>query len=556
MLDTFGTQFYPTPDSLLWKMLAGVSVNSDTSILEPSAGKGNIIDHLRKQLGRSRSGGWGRAEDEETEDIDAIEIDPMLQVVLKNKKIRVVHDDFLTYGTLKRYKLIVMNPPFANGDQHLLHALSLLQPGGKCICLLNYETIANPYSNTRKHLLRKLDELGATIERIDDAFLDAERRTGVSVALVKVKLPKGDSGESFLFEEMRKEHEEYMEQHPEETAVVASDYIKGAVAHCKHEQELARRFFTEYTRIIPHLAREFPKPEDDPETWKPDPLFTIDMTINEMVKTIRRKYWKALFYNPKFRSQLTSKLQQELHSRIESLKNYEFSEYNVDTLMREVHQNLYKSVEETIVALFDEFSYQNSYGENSTKIYLFDGWKTNKAWIVGKRIVLPVWGCVDTGWQGEVKIDYKAKDKLRDIERCLGYLDKGIDKESTVDDVINAANAARNLKNLDFKYFTATFYKKGTIHLTFKDDALLKRFNVFGCQRKGWLPPGYGKASYDGLDPTAQDVVRSFEAGKKVADMTPKELTDAEAAYRVVCTRSDILIEDARSMGLLTFEKK
>ena len=38
-----------------------------------------------------------------------------------------------------------------------------------------------------------------------------------------------------------------------------------------------------------------------------------------------------------------------------------------------------------------------------------------------------------------------------------------------------------------------------------------KKFNIFGSQRKGWLPPSYGKASYEELDPEEQDVINAFE---------------------------------------------
>ena len=39
----FGIQFYPTPEWLVDKMLDKVDFSDVTSILEPSAGKGDII---------------------------------------------------------------------------------------------------------------------------------------------------------------------------------------------------------------------------------------------------------------------------------------------------------------------------------------------------------------------------------------------------------------------------------------------------------------------------------------------------------------------------------
>lgn len=39
-----GTEFYPTPSELIDKMLAKVSFENVRSVLEPSAGKGDIAD--------------------------------------------------------------------------------------------------------------------------------------------------------------------------------------------------------------------------------------------------------------------------------------------------------------------------------------------------------------------------------------------------------------------------------------------------------------------------------------------------------------------------------
>ena len=114
-------EFYPTPKSLLEKITVGVDWGKVNSVLEPSAGKGDIADYImEKRQSRFYN---------ET-DIDCVEIDPDLQCVLKGKKYRVVHDDFLTFNTYKKYDLIFMNPPFSNGATHLLKALDMQKSGG------------------------------------------------------------------------------------------------------------------------------------------------------------------------------------------------------------------------------------------------------------------------------------------------------------------------------------------------------------------------------------------------------------------------------------------
>lgn len=43
----FNPDFYPTPEAVIFEMLEGVNIN-EKIILEPSAGKGNIIDYLNQ----------------------------------------------------------------------------------------------------------------------------------------------------------------------------------------------------------------------------------------------------------------------------------------------------------------------------------------------------------------------------------------------------------------------------------------------------------------------------------------------------------------------------
>lgn len=91
-------EFYPTPQNIIDKMIFDLDFTMIKSILEPSAGKGDIVDELRKkeQL-------YSSAYNKFSFDIDCIEIDKNLQYILKGKNYRVVHNDFLTYNTMKEY---------------------------------------------------------------------------------------------------------------------------------------------------------------------------------------------------------------------------------------------------------------------------------------------------------------------------------------------------------------------------------------------------------------------------------------------------------------------
>jgi len=67
-------------------------------------------------------------------------------------------------------------------------------------------------------------------------------------------------------------------------------------------------------------------------------------------------------------------------------------------------------------------------------------------------------------------------------------------------------------------YFTCTVHKKGTIHLTFRDPDILRRFNVVACKGKNWLPEDYGARKFSQLTPEEREVVTSFEENVKAYD--------------------------------------
>jgi phospholipid N-methyltransferase len=84
------TDFFPTPTNLIRKMLSFIDFKTIRTVLEPSAGKGDIVEAVEKQFKYTHS--YNR--NEKKYDIDSIELDQNLQHILKGKNYRVVHDDF------------------------------------------------------------------------------------------------------------------------------------------------------------------------------------------------------------------------------------------------------------------------------------------------------------------------------------------------------------------------------------------------------------------------------------------------------------------------------
>ncbi|MBU5333619.1 DUF4942 domain-containing protein [Anaerocolumna aminovalerica] len=540
---TDNKDFYPTPEHLIRKMLSGIDFNYINSILEPSAGKGNIIDKLKE----IEKPAYSYSSKKYNFDIDCIEPDQNLRSILKDKNYRLVYNDFLTYNTMKEYDLIVMNPPFSNGCKHLLKALEMQERnGGAIVCILNAETLKNDYTNDRKLLNRKLKEYNATIEYMQESFIGAERSTSVEVALIKVKLPEVKR-DSFILEGLRKTQEQREFEETEQTAIVEGDFFKAIINQYQLEVEAGINLIKEFKAMSPYIMTEFKKDEETGETVQTGGCilrldlesnrgsYNSNLSINGYIKDVRRKYWKALFNNQEFIGKLTNNLQREFYNRLEDLSNYDFSLYNIYELKVDMSNNVVKGIEDTIISLFDELSHKHYWDkDSSSNIHYYNGWKTNKSYIINKKVIIPL--SAYSSYSDYYRPSLNTLSKLQDIEKCFNYLDGGLTDAVDLRESLNFAEEFGETKNIQLKYFTVTFYKKGTTHITFNDDELLKKFNIFGSQKKGWLPPSYGKKAYKDMTSEEKAVVNEFEGEKE---------------YNKVMTNTKYYLFDGSNMNLL-----
>jgi phospholipid N-methyltransferase len=511
-------EYYPTPKTLIHKMLQDVDFCSVRAVLEPSAGTGNIVEEVLNKFESLHRGSFYSREKKKY-DIDCIEQDQNFRYILQGKGFRVVHDDFLTYDSYKKYDLVIMNPPFSNGDKHILKALELIRQGGTLVAIINSETIKNPYSNSRKDLVRKLKELNATIEYLQEEFIDADRTTSVEIAMIKLTLEKNNK-ESLILEQLKQEEQYRNENKYNTNTLINGDFIQGIIEQYNFEVKAGLNLINEYENLKPYILSDFKE-----EKYSGSILClsvgssnnrndnSNDTLVNAYIKKVRYKYWNALFNNPQFTSLLTTNLLYEYRDKVTELQDYDFSYYNIKEIQTQMSKNLIKGVEDTILNLFEEFSHKHSwYAEMSSNIHYFDGWKTNKSYKVNNRIILVLSG-YSSVWD-RLDYSYKFYEKLKDIERIFDYLDGGKTEESDLKQILDEAQKQGQTKKITTKYFSLNVFKKGTTHITFLDEELLKKFNIFGSQKRGWLPPTYGKSKYNDMSKEEQEIINNFEGEK------------------------------------------
>ncbi|MCI8620237.1 MAG: DUF4942 domain-containing protein [Oscillospiraceae bacterium] len=561
--------FYPTPLELVKKLLDGIDWDEIQTVLEPSAGKGNLVDYIAQVWS---SGRYKRYRHYEKKiDIDCIEIDPHLRSVLKYEyggtheaeilnilrqfdqktqyncvtksrgelttmeeeekryweaeldkrrymDFHVVHDDFLSFSGRKSYDLIVMNPPFADGDAHLLKAIELQSiAGGKIRCILNAETLLNPYTNRRKLLKQKMENLNATVSFIDGGFSDGERKTEVSVALIKIDIPFY-RGKSDIYDRLKEAANVEDVPDVDVTDLSVSDLLSRIVTQFNVEVDAGLKLIREYVAMQPYLleslanGNSYNYPNLSLTVGYKDHLYRGELPdTNKFVRLTRHKYWEALFSNKEFIGKLTSNLREKYRGMVNSMGNYDFTLFNIQQVVIEMNAEMAQGIQDTIIALFDKLTTEHSwYPETSRNIHYYNGWKTNKAHKINSKVIVPVNGMFsDYSWSKTFEVG-KAAEVISDIEKVFDYLDGNMTVSVDLYRTLERACESGLTRNIPCKYFDVTLYKKGTMHIKFHNQDLVDRFNIYCCRKKNWLPPCYGNIAYQNMSQEEKTVIDGF----------------------------------------------
>lgn len=535
----FGIQFYPTPSELAYKMIDGVDLKKVTTILEPSAGKGDIIDVIleKNNLERERNYNYKCSD---LKVIDCCEIDENLQELLK-KKAHLIGDDFLITKIFTRYDLIVMNPPFKDGEKHLLKAISLLRSNGYLSCILNAETILNPYSYERKKLKEILESKNAKIEIIEDAFKNAENKTGVTIALITFRNNEQEAGNSYILDELEKnEFKSQQFEEYEDRRLAINDIFKALVNQYEYEAELGVKLIQEFNKIKKHI------PINDLGVSK-YPLINLSVYYfserlndklsklpqeHQYIMSLRVIYWSKLFDRKEFRKNLTYDLLDDLKSKIYTeFINYDFNLKNIMQLNLNLSKSMTENIEKAIVNTFDKLTYENSMERNGATHYR-DGWVTNKAFYVNKKVI--VWlNCYENryGWGWNLR---NSKEFFGYLEKMLNFLNGNQPIERDVEKILNEIDYKGKEYNgewIQCEFFKLSFKKKGTVHCEFTNLDLLKKFNIFAGKKKNWLPNSYGAKKYKDLTKEEKQIADEFEGEKEYNKTQTKGLAEVRTQF-------------------------
>ena len=512
MTAPFIADFYPTPKALIAKMLEGIKLSEVEEILDLGAGRGDIGEYINEERERHyyhhrRAGA-----------IDVVEINPEFQHILRGKEFRLVHDDILTFQTHKVYDLIIGNLPFSIGAECLQKALNLIErSGGHLRVLVNAETIRNTFTNLRKSVVQRLADLGAEVEYLPGEFTSGERPTKVEGALIKLHVARPDAP-SIILDSLRKAAAVEVEDE-QPAALVGSDFVTALIARFNVECRAGIKLINEYFALLPHIADRI-KREDEEHDYS-RPLIKLEVehggtskrsNINKYLEGVRQKYWALLLNDPRFNGLYTSNILNELHAKLNELRDYDFTLFNIQALIEEMRGKIVEGIEKSILDLFDKLTRKFAYDESiqNGNVWFYSGWKSNKAHKVNSKVILPMY-LLETGFSG-LRFRYDTPNELRDMVKVFNYLnDDRADVRLLVSGACASAERLEDFRGIDLRYFEISCFKKGTVHIKFTNQRLLDKFNIFAAQRKKWLPPAYGAKPYEEMDAEEREVIDNFQ---------------------------------------------
>lgn len=461
----FHSEFYPTPKEVLHMMQLDCK---DKVILEPHAGKGNIVDFCKENGAK---------------EILTYEINKDLQEIVKRKSTLLGSDFFeCKPEQISHIDAIYMNPPFSNADRHILHAWEVAPEGCEIVSLCNYSTINQPYGRL-KVLIR---DNGIT-ENLGDCFRQAERTTGVEVGLIRLFKPV--ASKEFEFEGFFMDEEEEEEQgngimQYNEVRALVNRYVGTMKAFDKMKNELDA-----LNHLISGIGMSSVTLEISSER--------MVTTKEQFSKIIQKRSWHHIFNKMNMEKYVTSGVMKDINKFVETQEKVPFTMKNIYKMLEIIvgtrEQTFNRALEEA-VDNFTKHTHENRFG--------VEGWKTNSGYMLNKKFICE--GIVETSWGGgslQVRYSSYNGNKIDDLVKVLcnitgkNYNDIGTLYRFNFNKVKQEKSfEIKPNEWYEFGFFNVKFFKKGTMHVKFKNIDDWYRLNQAYGKLKGFtLPETYKK---------------------------------------------------------------
>ncbi|MDH6381215.1 hypothetical protein M2451_002544 [Dysgonomonas sp. PFB1-18] len=469
----FNKDFFPTPTGVIEQMLMNVEV-FDKIFLEPSAGKGNIVDYLNENGAK---------------EVLTCEINKDLAKIVASKS-KYITADFLSLRSeqISHVDIIIMNPPFSDEERHILHAWEIAPAGCTIISLCN-ASIFRAYNTKQAQIYELIKESGRK-DNFGRCFSTSERQTDVEVGCIWLYKPRTEEDEfSDYFS---------IEDEPESLTggLVKPNYVRdlvwryvAAVRMFDEVMEVSSKI-NELTAPISKYGVKFGAYRSG-ETNYSDRKITRD----EYKKELQKQCWEKVFRDLNMEKYSTKGVRDNINKFVETQEHIPFTVKNIYKMMEIIVGTHENRMSQVLIEAFDMICSFSA--ENSTA---GEKWKTNSDYMINRKFIVP-WMC-EVSYGGELSIRYSGnRDKIDDLIRALCLLTATPYEsiQSIYNFSFNMHNSSDNNRGdwermkfgvwYDWGFFRIKGFKKGTMHFEFRDVKVWEAFNIGVAKARGWRLP-------------------------------------------------------------------
>lgn len=466
----FNADFYPTPTEVIEKMLFGVDFENKI-ILEPSAGKGNIVNYLLSNGAK---------------EVVACEKESELRKILQCK---IISHDFLSLKSdeVSHINLIVANPPFSDVEKHLIQMWDVAPYGCEIVTLCPTPVIKNPFSKHRTQIARMISDNGR-YQHLGECFSNSERSTDVEVSVIYLKKPgeANNEFEGFFMDDDEQELQanglmpynvvrDLVNRYCEAVKLFDRQLELGVQMNC-----LTSSF---YSSTLAFSVTEENKPK----------------TRNEFKKDLQKSAWRFVISKMNMEKYSTKGLKEDLNRFVETQEKVPFTMKNIYRMLEMIIGTNDSRMDKACLEVFDKLT--RHYDENR---YAVEGWKTNSHYLINQKFIIP-W-MTDKSWNGSLHLSYNGNSEIiEDLCKALCWLTgNDYNKIGSLNNLIHRTEKPKSEWEKEWSpsyveydwntwyewgFFEFKGFKKGTMHFRFKDEDVWAKFNQRIAKIKGFPLP-------------------------------------------------------------------
>lgn len=463
----FNRDFYPTPPEVIEQMV-GMSDIAGKIILEPSFGSGNIVNYLNEHHAK---------------EVIGCEINDKLRAAASG--VTVIGKDFfdLTSIDVSHIDMVVMNPPFSQQEDHILHAWNIAPEGCEIISLCNDSLIQRcGWDRSQKVAqINELIELYGYSEYLGNVFKLAERHTDVNVSVVRIYKPGTGNNE---FDGYFTDEADEPEMQGE--GLVSYNFVR----------DIVNRYVAAVSKVdaalaagneINELTKEFGDFHIQFGAFSNSGSSTHSVTKEQFRKALQKRAWYWIFDKFKVSRFVTTGVMEKLNRFIERQSSIPFTMKNIYRMVEMIVQTRSQIMQEAILEAFDKICKYSD--ENVTVVG--EKWKTNSAHMINKRFIVPYMCKYDRTFpRNYVDVSYNGHERdIDDLVKALDYLNGGgIGERYSLSSHMRICEIPWGQWTY-WSYFKVKGYKKGTMHFEFQREEDWVLLNQAVAKVRGWELP-------------------------------------------------------------------